>query len=163
MSALSHCAAQSRTLVAGGIKRLYHEVADTCLMHLPREQVQENMFRGVSLLFESLSTLYDEQLVTFVTLTQQLVSLVATITAFSVLFFSIYIIIGLIKYVHAIKYKYVCCCLALSTPTETARMLYKHFKEAEQRLKTAEGGACAIENTHSLSTLRARLSTVLSL
>ena len=97
------------------------------------------MFRSVSLLFESLSTLYDEQLVTFVTLTQQLVSLVASITGLSVLFFSMYVVVGLIKHVHAIKYKYVCCCLALSTPQETAKLLYKHFKDAERRLKDAEG------------------------
>lgn len=67
--------------------------------------VQENMFRGISLLFESLGTLYDDQLITFINLTQQLVAIVASIAGLSVLFFSIFILTGIIRYVHTIKYK----------------------------------------------------------
>ncbi len=100
---------------------------------------QENVLRGITTLFESLIDMYDEQLISFISLASILIICICVITAMFITLFSLFVVYGIVRHVHTIKYKLVCCNMALSLPVSSVRAMYKHFKDIELNLKAMEG------------------------
>ena len=84
--------------------------------------------------------MYDDQLVNFISLASVLIICISVVTALFITLFALFVVYGIVRHVHTIKYKLVCCNMALSLPLNTVRVMYKHFKDIELSIKALEGG-----------------------
>jgi len=90
--------------------------------------VQENLYRSVTEVFESLLLLYDEQLAAFISLATSLVIVISGLTAAIVVFFGSFLLSGVLSHVQTLQYKLVICSMGFAVPRKTSKRLYKHFQ-----------------------------------